>query len=209
VDDIGELARVLNSTSCGCALYEGGCPNAVKSFLGSDWDDMIRAERMKRYTGRPAPTKVASDLTRQAITENTANGVFQPTFLKLAVCRDVWLYLSHTSRSLYQHIMRELNLSPAEKMEREMQQVTGRINKVGAHNKESARDNQSRWLRTKIKNRIQNPPNRSNEATESEMQLRATEDNPDAAQTSSALRKPPLSTWYQSYLQVHMLYCLQ
>jgi hypothetical protein len=36
--------------------------------------------------------------------------------------------------------MRELNSSPAEKLEREMQQVTGRMNKAGAHDKESASD---------------------------------------------------------------------
>jgi hypothetical protein len=111
VEDVGELARVLSSTSCGCTLYAGGCPKAVKSFVGSDWDDRIRAERMKRYTGKP-PTKVASDLTRQAIRENTVDGVFQPTFLGLPVCRDVWLYLSHTSQSNYQRIMREINLTP-------------------------------------------------------------------------------------------------
>jgi hypothetical protein len=204
VEDVGELARVLSSTSCGCTLYAGGCPKAVKSFVGSDWDDRIRAERMKRYTGKP-PTKVASDLTRQAIRENTVDGVFQPTFLGLPVCRDVWLYLSHTSQSNYQRIMREINLTPTEKLEQEMQHVTARMNKTGAHHNETAKDNQCRWLRTKITSRIQNPPNRSNEATEEELQLRATEDNPDAAQTSNVLRKPPLSTWYQSYLQVRIL----
>jgi hypothetical protein len=56
--------------------------------------------------------------------------------------------------------MHEVNWSPEQKQAHAIQQVTGRIDKVGAHNKESAGDNQRRWLRTKIKSCIQNPPNR-------------------------------------------------
>ena len=205
VEDVAELSRVLRSTSCGCDLYRGGCPKAVKSFLGYNWDDLIRVERLKRYIPGTKPKA----LIIEHIAKNTADGVFQPTFLDIPVCRDVWLYLSHTPLSSYQQAMREVNWSPEEKQAHAIQQVTGRIDKVGAHNKESAGDNQRRWLRTKIKSRIQNPPNRSNEATYAELQLHATEDNPDAAQTSSALRKPPLSTWYQEYLQVRILYCLR
>jgi hypothetical protein len=73
--------------------------------------------------------------------------------------------------------------------------------RIGAHNKESAGDNQRRWLRTKTKSRIQTPPNRSNEATEAELQLHATEDNPDGcsankqrlAQASAEYLVPGLS----------------
>jgi hypothetical protein len=46
--------------------------------------------------------------------------------------------------------MREVNWPPEQKHAHAIQQATGCIDKVGAHNKESAGDNQRRWLATKI-----------------------------------------------------------
>jgi hypothetical protein len=77
-------------------------------------------------------------------------GGFNQLFSICQSCRDVWLYLSHTSLSSYQRAIHDVNLSPEQKQAHAIQQITGRIDKVGAHNKESAGDNQRRWLATKI-----------------------------------------------------------
>jgi hypothetical protein len=57
VEDVAGLSRVLHSTSCGCNLYRGGCPKAVKSFLGYNWGDLIRVEQLKRYIPGTNPKK--------------------------------------------------------------------------------------------------------------------------------------------------------
>jgi hypothetical protein len=63
-------------------------------------------------------------------------------------------------------------------------------------------DNQIRWLRNKIGQVAQNPPNRGiAKALEMYMPLLVTADDPDEGRKGRKMRKPPVRLWYLRYLQ--------
>ena len=60
---------------------------------------------------------------------------------------------------------------------------------------------QRAWLRERIEESIQNPPNRRcNWLDEGEIQVLATTDDPDEGAKGKKIRKPPLQLWYLRYL---------
>jgi hypothetical protein len=56
-----------------CVEVAAQSPKAVKSFLGYNWDDLIRVEQLNRYIPGTNPKA----LIIEQITKNTADGGFQ------------------------------------------------------------------------------------------------------------------------------------
>jgi hypothetical protein len=73
---------------------------------------------------------------------------------------------------------------------------------TGASKRGVVAENQISWLRNKIGEVAQNPPNRMiAKDLEMYMPLLATDDDPDEGRKGRKMRKPPVQLWYLRYLQ--------
>ena len=159
-EDVGLFINVLTNRNCGCEIHDIGCFAAIAQSFGFHTTRIIIDQRLLRYSNPSEYMKKSqSDLEetlRRLINLQQHKLVprFPPNQNGLLVCRDVFLYLMHVPASTYKTLL--LKISDPNVPARDWHKKLARQ----LADRGPVADNQIRWLRNKIEQVAQNPPNR-------------------------------------------------
>jgi hypothetical protein len=202
-EDINILYDTLSNRSCGCALHDKGCFNAVAYHLGFSAPDAVVQIRIKaRYSGdswRKTAALNLEEIIHRLIDRSQQKFIprFPPDQNGKLVCRDAFLYLMHVPLATFTDMLQKVNDPDAEltKQHKKLQK------RLAQGERGPVAENQIGWLRAQIGDAAQNPPNRTiAKKLLMYIPVLATVDDPDEGIKGRKMRKPPVQLWYMRYL---------